>query len=331
MLNKLVSEEKIKAVLLIHAYKSGRILLCICKIKQVPNFKYCVIYGGTDINVDINEPNKLKVMKMCVENCSFVWCFTQSLSQSSSLSCKFSFIHPQAVDPSLYNNLQNQKVYTYTAPYIFLLLTSIRAVKDPSFLIESFIKMKYHLNYNLRLLIIGPKIDEKFFDNFIHAVKLAIKTGETCPEVNIRKYNSIKDCKMTLAEVESWINDPEAPFIQYMPPLDSEAILLLMKSGKFYALLNSSISEGMASSVLEGMAVGLPVVARNIPGNSSVIKHEVNGLLFNTPEEFIDNACKLISNKNFRTKIIGNAINTIREFHSPDKEAEFLFKHLKLL
>ena len=330
-LNKFIIKEKIKAVLLVHAYKSGRILICACKTKQVPNFKYCVIYGGTDINVDTNEPKKLEVMKICVENSCFVWCFTKSLSQCPSLYSKFSFIHPQAVAPSLYSTLGNKKNYTSSAPYIFLLPTSIRPVKDPSFLIESFLKIKCHLKYNVRLLIIGPKVDEAFFDIFSNEVKLAVKSDRTCTEMSINKYFSTKDCKTTLAEVESWINDPGAPFIQYMPPLESKAILQLMSSGKLCALLNSSNSEGMASSILEGMAVGLPVIARNIPGNSSVISHGINGLLFNSTEDFIDNACELMHNTRLRTKVIENGINAIREFHSPDKEAEFLFKHLKCL
>ena len=32
------------------------------------------------------------------------------------------------------------------------------------------------------------------------------------------------------------------------------------------------------------MALGVPVLARNIPGNSALIKHRETGLLFNTPE-----------------------------------------------
>ena len=32
------------------------------------------------------------------------------------------------------------------------------------------------------------------------------------------------------------------------------------------------------------MALGVPVLARNIPGNSALIKHRETGLLFNAPE-----------------------------------------------
>ena len=32
------------------------------------------------------------------------------------------------------------------------------------------------------------------------------------------------------------------------------------------------------------MILGVPVLARNIPGNSAVIKHRESGLLFDTPQ-----------------------------------------------
>lgn len=34
----------------------------------------------------------------------------------------------------------------------------------------------------------------------------------------------------------------------------------------------------------QSMILGVPVLARNIPGNSAVIKHRESGLLFDTPQ-----------------------------------------------
>lgn len=42
------------------------------------------------------------------------------------------------------------------------------------------------------------------------------------------------------------------------------------------------------------MALGVPVLARNIPGNSALIKHRETGLLFNTPEVFTFLMCALL-------------------------------------
>ena len=37
-------------------------------------------------------------------------------------------------------------------------------------------------------------------------------------------------------------------------------------------------------SFSQSMKLGVPVLARNIPGNAAVIKHRESGLLFNTPQ-----------------------------------------------
>lgn len=42
------------------------------------------------------------------------------------------------------------------------------------------------------------------------------------------------------------------------------------------------------------MALGVPVLARNIPGNSALIKHRETGLLFNTPEVCTLEICGLL-------------------------------------
>ena len=47
-------------------------------------------------------------------------------------------------------------------------------------------------------------------------------------------------------------------------------------------LINSSQSEGQPLSIMEAMALGCPVVARNIPGNRDLIDHGETGLIFDT-------------------------------------------------
>lgn len=47
-------------------------------------------------------------------------------------------------------------------------------------------------------------------------------------------------------------------------------------------LVIPSRSEPFANVILEGMAAGLPIVASNVGGNTELIEHEANGLLFET-------------------------------------------------
>lgn len=44
--------------------------------------------------------------------------------------------------------------------------------------------------------------------------------------------------------------------------------------------INPSLYEGMPNTVMEAMASGLPVIASNVAGNSDLIDHDRNGLLF---------------------------------------------------
>jgi glycosyltransferase involved in cell wall biosynthesis len=62
-------------------------------------------------------------------------------------------------------------------------------------------------------------------------------------------------------------------------------------------VLNSSINEGMSSSLLEAMKYKVPVLARNnqgsplylyvILGNQNLINHLENGYLFNSENDFM--------------------------------------------
>jgi glycosyltransferase involved in cell wall biosynthesis len=60
--------------------------------------------------------------------------------------------------------------------------------------------------------------------------------------------------------------------------------------------VNPSLYEGMPNTVLEAMASGLPVVASNIGGNDSLVKHGLTGFLFDFADEagFGRMLCRLI-------------------------------------
>jgi glycosyltransferase involved in cell wall biosynthesis len=69
---------------------------------------------------------------------------------------------------------------------------------------------------------------------------------------------------------------------------------LLRAMGTADALVNSSISEGMCNSILEAMRVGCPVIVRGNKGNRSIVSHCQTGMLFDTPEAFVESAKALL-------------------------------------
>jgi len=79
------------------------------------------------------------------------------------------------------------------------------------------------------------------------------------------------------------------------------------------ALILPSISEGTPRVILEAMSQGCPVIASNVGGIPTIIKNEVNGLLFEVGDFYDLKNCieKLIVNKNgLKEELIENGLKT---------------------
>jgi glycosyltransferase involved in cell wall biosynthesis len=59
-------------------------------------------------------------------------------------------------------------------------------------------------------------------------------------------------------------------------------------------VVNNSRSEGLANSLAEASTLGVPILARDIPGNRAVVEHGVNGLLFDDAASFARYARQLL-------------------------------------
>lgn len=68
-------------------------------------------------------------------------------------------------------------------------------------------------------------------------------------------------------------------------------------------ILNTSISEGLPAVVLEAWSAEKVVLARGNSGCKAIICHEKNGLLFDTPEEFVCQLNRLHENDEYRIKL----------------------------
>ncbi|MCP8616230.1 glycosyltransferase family 4 protein [Salirhabdus salicampi] len=91
-------------------------------------------------------------------------------------------------------------------------------------------------------------------------------------------------------------------------------------------LLNTSISEGQSSAILEGMGHGLPVLVANNDGNRSIVKHQQTGLVYSTESEFLDYAQQIMNNNKLRNTIRQTAKDYIANHHSHTNEANMLLK-----
>ncbi|XP_056677889.1 glycosyltransferase 1 domain-containing protein 1 isoform X2 [Monodelphis domestica] len=114
------------------------------------------------------------------------------------------------------------------------------------------------------------------------------------------------------SEVKSRVK--RAAGVQLMGEMPREDLHAIVKN--CFAVVNSSISEGMSAAILEAMDLEVPVLARNIPGNAAIVKHEETGLLFSHPQEFIQQAKRLVNDPALEKEIVTKGKEYVRSCHS---------------
>lgn len=274
-----------EAALAIHLFKGSRLLLDT----GVP---FGVVFGGTDVNEDVKDEHKRAVMERVLHKARFAVAFTDKLKEQAEtlLVCesKKIYVQPQGIETRVTSHF-NWRDFLHSTGVctekvedlcVFLLVCGLRRVKDPLYLLEAF--SEWHVqNPLVVLIIIGPKIDPLF-----------------------------------TAEVEEHVKRSVGVFLA--DELCKEELHAAMQ--KSFTLVNSSLSEGMSAAILEAMDLGLPVLARDIPGNAAIVKHEVTGLLYSTPQEFVSMSKKLLDDPELQEKVVRNGKNYIKTCHNLMKE-----------
>lgn len=97
----------------------------------------------------------------------------------------------------------------------------------------------------------------------------------------------------------------------------------LVKS-KILVLTAQYKTEGFPTAVLEGMAMGVPVLCRRFSGAEDVIRNGNNGFLVETAERFCDKALELLSNDEERKKIATKAKSFVTKYHSLENINHYL-------
>ncbi|KAM9465115.1 glycosyltransferase 1 domain-containing protein 1 isoform 2-T2 [Salvelinus alpinus] len=271
----------------IHLFKGGRLLLDT----QVP---FGVVFGGTDINEDVKVEQKRAVMEQVLLKARFAVAFTDKLkaeaevfllSQSSKIYIQPQGIKTEAAQSFCWSEFLRRSGVSgedVEDLHVFLLVCGLRRVKDPLYLLEAF--SEWHTeNPLVVLIIIGPKIDPVFTEE-VEAI-------------------SKRSAGVYLAQERS-----------------QEELHAAMRRSA--ALVNSSVSEGMSAAILEAMDLEVPVVARDIPGNTAVVQHEVTGLLYSSPQEFVRVSQRLLVDGELRERVVANGKRYVEEHHSLDHERE---------
>ncbi|XP_034494649.1 glycosyltransferase 1 domain-containing protein 1 isoform X2 [Ailuropoda melanoleuca] len=295
----LIRAENLEAALALHLYRGGRLL-------QGHGIPFGIIFGGTDLNEDVNQREKNEVMGKVLEEARFAVAFTESMKETAQTQWPHArdkiYIQSQGVMtvPSAafnWNTFLHRSGINQSADnlHIFLLVCGLRHVKDPLYLVDAF--SEWHREEpNVYMVIVGPEVDPVF----TREVKAKVKrfpAAECCPCSCFR-----------MAGVR---------LLGEMPQGDLHAALR-----NCFAVVNSSVSEGMSAAILEAMDLEVPVLARNIPGNAAVVKHEVTGLLFSDPQDFVQLAKRLVREPALERELVANGREYVRRYHSWQAERD---------
>ncbi|XP_047418547.1 glycosyltransferase 1 domain-containing protein 1 [Sciurus carolinensis] len=282
----LIAAENLEAALALHLYRGGRLL-------QGHRIPFGIIFGGTDLNEDANHREKKEVMGRVLEEARFAVAFTESMREMAQTQWPHAkgkiYVQSQgiATSPNVAFNwdtfLQRSEISQGADDlHVFLLVCGLRQVKDPLYLLDAF--SEWHQEEpNVYLVIVGPEVDPVF----TREVKARVK---------------------------------RAAGVRLMGEMRREDLHAALKN--CFALVNSSVSEGMSAAILEAMDLEVPVLARNIPGNAALVKHGVTGLLFADPQEFVQLAKRLIRDPALERDMVAQGREYVRRHNSWKVERE---------
>jgi glycosyltransferase involved in cell wall biosynthesis len=144
---------------------------------------------------------------------------------------------------------------------LFVLPAGIRKVKNVPAAI-SMLASLYEQESRIRLWIVGPVIEDA--------------EGEKVRELVLQ----------------------HAEWIRYLGQLPH------LEMGRIYrcadVVLNTSLSEGQSSAILEAMAMGIPVLVSDIAGNRDIVSHAKTGFLYRDEHEFSQYVRRLSENAELR-------------------------------
>ncbi|OXB61421.1 hypothetical protein ASZ78_012254 [Callipepla squamata] len=166
----LTSSDQFDAALAIHLYKGGRHL-------QGSRIPFGIIFGGTDINEDVRNEEKRRVMGAVLEEARFAVAFTMKMKELAAAEWpdarKKIYVQYQA--------FRFLKCFVTGIPadtgdlHVFLLICGLRRVKDPLYLVDVF--SDWHRNDpSVHLGIIGPAVDPLFTSEVKEKIKRMVQS-----------------------------------------------------------------------------------------------------------------------------------------------------------
>jgi len=241
--------------LLLHAYRSGKPWLENTRAQDIPAV---VMLTGTDVNHGFYDPEQSDIIQAVVEQAVFVILHNPIIASDLSRNRPGMADSLRIISPGV---ILGQEPFALRSVLgiaqdlpLFLLPAGLRPVKGVIGLLQIFDQLEQNAE-PFHLAICGPVLDEDY--------------GRRClAEVAMRRW---------------------ASYLGIVPP---EAMAAAMSGAD--VIINNSMSEGLANSLLEAATLGIPILARNNPGNAALVRHDINGLLFDDDQDCLHHATRLL-------------------------------------
>ena len=250
-----------------HAWRTGPLALRLARRVEIP---LVVTLTGTDVNHDLFDPARAALVRRVLEGASRIVVFDDSIGErvTEALPDLRSRIVrvPQAA------HLIGTTPFDLAADWpdlpagrvLFAFPAGLRSVKRPLLPLVPFDAVVAR-HPQVRLLYVGPVLAP------------------------------IEGTALRAAMAER-------PWARYGGTVAHEQMASFLS--QVDVVLNCSVSEGgMANSILEAHACSRAVLAADIPGNRSLIEHEVSGLLFRDEVELASMAERLVVDATLRARL----------------------------
>lgn len=166
--------------------------------------------------------------------------------------------------------------------FTFLLPGGLRPVKNLLFPLAPLAEL-YIRHPRVRLQLAGPVLDSSYASQVIEAIE-------------------------------------QHPFACYLGVVPHDAMGDLYR--RVHVVLNTSLTEGgMANTVLEALSYAKPLLVSDIEGNRSIVRDNVNGLLYRDAADFQVKAERLLTDPRLRERLGNKGRTLVRDHCCPETEA----------
>jgi L-malate glycosyltransferase len=265
-----------------HAYHFSRLAL---RLHQITNVPIVVTATGTDVNVNLYSETSRRIMARCLRASATIVVFSAATADRLA----FEIALPRENIRVIPQAVGSMPVAEEEAPlrrseddFVLCLPSALRRVKNLLFCLAPVHSLRTKYP-NISVVFAGSPLEPEVLDDLMRETS-------------------------------------DMPWVSYLGDLPHNRISDLIRRSD--VVVSSSLSEGMSSSLLEAMSLGTPVLASNVEGNKAIIEDGVDGLLFNSEADFIQQMERLIEDPELRKTLTANAAKRIERDHLPEREAQ---------